>query len=162
MNYGPRQIAQARLTPEIERVHMEANAHFTQLLRRDFPDHRDHFHIMHRGITYEFVSHRSVLGTPLGNRSADMSARIVRDIIDEWDEDTENQHFQFHLRNGDLAVRTEIFRLDEPEGLQDLPAATRLYRRLYYYSSDQPIHATVTVITQSPLQILDINNGPVY
>ena len=99
---------------------------------------------MHRGITYNFHSHRSVVtGNLLPPVSADMSARIIRDEVEDREEENESQLFQFHLRDGSLAVKIQVYNLNEPVGLQDLPAATRLYRALYYYRSGQPIHATV-------------------
>jgi len=158
MNFGPRQIIRQRNDRENQQAHNEANAYLVQLLRRDYPDHLDHGHIMHRGITYEFYSHRSVVNAP--NNSYDLSARIIRDDLFERDDDAQDQLFQFHLRDGSLAVKLQVFNLTEPVGLQDLPPATRLYRRFYYYRSDQPIHATVTVVTQAPMQILGINNAP--
>ena len=163
MNYGPRQMARARLDDEIDQMHREANAHLTQILRRDFPDHQHHFHLMHRGITYAFHSHRSVVtGNNLPRGSANWSASIIRDELEERDEEPEDQLFQFHLRDGSLSVKIQVYHLNEPVGLQDLPAATRLYRALYYYRSENPIHATVTVVTQSPLQVLGMNNGPIH
>ena len=98
----------------------------------------------------------------LPHGSANWSASIIRDELEERDEDPENQLFQFHLRDGSLSVKIQVYHLNESVGLQDLPAATRLYRVLYYYRSENPIHATVTVVTQSPLQVLGMNNGPIH
>ena len=92
-----------------------------------FPHHQDHCHLMHRGITYNFHSHRSVVtGNLLPPVSADMSARIIRDEVEDREEENESQLFQFHLRDGSLAVKIQVYNLNEPVGLQDLPAATRL------------------------------------
>ena len=163
MNHGPRQIIRERIDHEIRQAQTEANAYLNQLLRRDFPDHQNHCHLMHRGITYNFYSHHSVASPDLlPDRSADWSARIIRDELEDREEEDESQLFQFHLRDGSLAVKIQVYNLDEPVGLQDLPAATRLYRALYYYRHDQPVHATVTVVTQSPMQVLAINNGPIH
>ena len=163
MNFGPREIARQRLDREIRQIHNEANAHFDRILLREFPDHRHHCHIMHRGITYEFHNHRTVIsGAPIPNGSIDMSARIIRDDLFERDDDVQDQLYQFHLRDGSLAVKLQVFNLNPPLGLEDLPPATRIFRRFYYYRSEHPIHATVTVVTQSPMQVLGLNNGPIH
>lgn len=162
MNQGPRQLAARLNDREIARVQQEANAYLENSLRRQYPDHMDHCHLMHGGITYNFYSHRSVVNTPLQNRSADLSVRIIRDDLFDRDDDVQDQLFRFHLRDGSLAVKIQVFNITEPLGLVDMPAAIRLYRTFYYYRSEHPIHATVTVVTQSPVQVLGLNNGPVY
>lgn len=162
MNHGVRQMIARRMDREIQQSHREANTYLGNLLQRDFPDHSDHCHIMHRGITYNFYSHRTVVNAPLPDRAVDLSARVVRDDLFERDDDAQDQLFQFHLPDGSLAVKIQVFQLTEPLGLVDLPPATRIFRTFYYYRSEHPVHATVTVVTQSPVQVLGLNNGPVY
>ena len=163
MNHGPREMAQARRDAEINRVHIEANAHLAQIIRRDFPDHQDFCHLMHRGITYEYKAHRTVVNAPNpSNGAVNMSTREIRDDLFERDEGSEDQHYQFHLRDGSLAATIDVFILEPPLGLVDLPPAIRLFRTSYYYRSERPLHATVTVLLQSPMQILGLNNGPIY
>lgn len=162
MNQGPRQIAARLNDPEIQRTHQEANTYLNNVLRRNFPDYMDHCHYMLGGITYNFYSHRTVVNTPIQNGSVDSSVREVRDDLFEREDDEQDQLFRFHLRDGSLAVRIQVFNLTEPLGLIDMPAAIRLYRTFYYYRTEHPIHATVTIVTQSPAQVLGLNNGPVY
>ena len=163
MNREPERMANRRMDHEIRQIQTEANTFLQGLIDRDFPDYVNCSNLMFRGISYAYFVPRSLLARSRPpNHAFNSSMRIIGDDLFEREDDSHDQIYTFHLRDGSLAVKIESFILQEPLGLVDLPPEVRLYRAFYYYRSDQPIHATVSVIIQSPTQALGLANGPVY
>ena len=113
-------------------------------LARQFPNHINWFHVVHRGNNYHFYAfRRNDRPTSL---TVDLAVREVRDELFEIQHEGQDASIEFVMPDGFLAARVQIFR--RRLELENLPAVQLIYNHLLYFGYEQPQFCNVIVVLE--------------
>ena len=119
---------------------------FENQLAHDFPNHRNWFHLIHRGISYHFYI-ADVENQPIPEQlDIDVSVRIVRDELFDIELDDQHPHVRFNIHNGETAASVQIFQVNFE--LENMPAVQRVYKHWLYFGHEHPQFANVIIILE--------------
>ena len=120
--------------------------HIDQELHRNYPNHRNWFHLIHQGISYHFYIDNIENRRIPAQIDIDVSVRIVRDEIFELEIEPEHHVTSFAIPNGQLAARVQNFEVTFE--LENMPSVQYIYKHWLHHGDIRPQFANVLVILE--------------
>lgn len=136
---GPHQAAM------MEQIQQSRN-HIRDIFDQRYPNHRQWFHLTHRGTCYNFYIN------DIENRQLpqqidwEVSVRIIRDELFDLETEHPNQGVIFAIPNGDTAARVQTFEVNLE--LENVPSAVCIHKHWLYYGHEHPQFSNVVVILE--------------
>ena len=124
----------------------DARDYIDNQLARNFPNHRNWFHLIHRGISYHFYI-ANIENHPIPEQlDVDVSVRIVRDELFDIELDDQHPNVLFNIPNGETAARVQTF--DVNFELENIPAVRRIYKHWLHFGHEHPQFANVIIVLE--------------
>ena len=122
----------------------EARDYIDNQMARDFPNHRNWFHLIHRGISYHFYIDNVENQPDPAHLDVQVSVRIVRDELFDIELDDHHPNVRFNIPNGETAARVQTF--DVQFELENIPAVQRIYKHWLHFGHEHPQFANVIIV----------------